>query len=186
MHGRLRLVKPDGRQRWHIVICNLQAAVPDFAADGALRSREPFDPMLEWKADYETGVPEIDTQHKVLFDNINRLGKLLDKDEIERAEVDYVLDFMRQYVVQHFRDEETCMARFRCPNHAKNKVEHAHLINALNHFNTEYEALGPLKEMLHRLHATLVWWINSHILKVDVELKGCAGAGTGAATPPIT
>jgi hemerythrin len=101
--------------------------------------------------------------------------------------VDYVLDFLRQYVVQHFRDEETCMARFRCPNHAKNKVEHAHLINALNRFNAEYTTLGPLKEMLYRLHTTLVWWINSHILKVDVQLKSCVQPAPGnQSAPPDT
>ena len=129
--------------------------------------------MLEWKPDYETGVPELDTQHKVLFDNINRLGKLLDKEEIERAEADYLLDFLKQYVAQHFQFEETCMARYQCPAHPKNKEQHAQLQNALAHFNQDYATFGPLKELLQRLHATMVWWINSHILKVDSQLKGC-------------
>jgi hemerythrin len=136
--------------------------------------------MLEWKPDYETGVPEIDTQHKVLFDNINRLGKLLDQEEIERAEADYLLEFLRHYVVQHFRDEEVCMARFHCPNHAKNKEQHAQLQNALAHFDTEYAVLGPLRELLLRLHTTLVWWINSHILKVDIQLRESAGLKVNA------
>ena len=39
--------------------------------------------MLEWKSDYETGVPAIDLQHKVLFDHINRLEKLLNEAEID-------------------------------------------------------------------------------------------------------
>jgi len=129
--------------------------------------------MLEWKADYETGVAVIDTHHKVLFDNINRLEKLLDKEEIEEVEADYLLDFLRHYVTQHFQHEETCMARFRCPSRAKNKEQHDQLINALSYFNQEYELHGPLKDMLQRLHTTLVWWINSHILKVDVQLKDC-------------
>ncbi len=81
--------------------------------------------MLEWKPDYETGVPEIDTQHKVLFDNINRLGKLLDKEKVDRAEADYLLKFLVNYAEQHFKGEETCMARYRCPAHGKNKEEHA-------------------------------------------------------------
>ncbi len=126
--------------------------------------------MLEWKPDYEIGLPAIDAQHKVLFDNINRLEKLLVQDEIEPAEADYLLDFLRQYVTQHFQQEETCMARFRCASHAKNKEQHLQLMNALAHFNTEYAALGPLKELIHRLHTTLVWWINNHILKVDIQL----------------
>jgi len=142
--------------------------------------------MLEWKPDYETGVPVIDTQHKVLFDNINWLGTLLDKEEIEEVEADYLLDFLRQYVTQHFQHEEACMARFRCPSHAKNKEQHDQLINALSHFNQEYELHGPLKDMLQRLHTTLVWWINSHILKVDIQLKNCVqpGGASGRLSPP--
>ncbi len=129
--------------------------------------------MLEWKPDYETGVVELDTQHMVLFDNINRLGKLLENEQIERAEADYLLDFLRQYVVQHFQIEENCMARFRCPSHAKNKEQHAQLQTALARFNQDYEAFGPVKATLQRLHTTLVWWINSHILKVDTQLRSC-------------
>jgi len=129
--------------------------------------------MLEWKSEYETGVPEIDTHHKVLFDNINRLGKLLDKTEIEQAEADYLLDFLQHYVASHFKYEETCMARFRCPNHAKNREQHTQLQNALAHFKEDYTVHGPLRDLLHRLHTTLVWWINSHILKVDIQLKDC-------------
>ena len=33
--------------------------------------------------------------------------------------------------------------------------------------------VGPLRDLLQRLHTTLVWWINSHILKVDIQLKDC-------------
>ena len=54
--------------------------------------------------------------------------------------------------------------------------------------------VGPLRDLLQRLHTTLVWWINSHILKVDIQLKDCVqsrGASgrlspPGGMAPPIT
>jgi hemerythrin len=131
--------------------------------------------MLEWKPDYETGVPAIDTHHKVLFDNINQLGKLLDKAEIERAESDYLLEFLEQYAAQHFKAEETCMARYRCPAHAKNKTEHGQFLNVVRYCRTEYAATTAAREVLERLHASLVWWIKNHILKVDAQLKDYTG-----------
>jgi hemerythrin len=114
-------------------------------------------PMLEWKSEYETGVPAIDTQHKVLFDNINRLGKLLDKAAIERAESDYLLEFLEQYAAQHFQSEETCMARFHCPAHAQNKLEHSHFMDVVRYCRTEYTACTSTREVLERLHESLVW-----------------------------
>jgi hemerythrin len=132
--------------------------------------------MLEWKPAYETGVPEIDTQHKVLFDNINRLGKLLDKAEVDRAEADYLLKFLENYAEQHFKGEESCMARYRCPAHNRNKEEHAQFRTILGFAIGQYETATTPKMVLTRLHDSMVWWISNHILKVDIQLKSCVGS----------
>ena len=131
--------------------------------------------MLEWNSDYETGVPELDTQHKVLFDNINRIGKLLDKPEIDRAEAAYLLKFLEQYATQHFSGEETCMARFHCPAHGRNKKEHEMFLEILKIAKSEFESVTMPRKVLERLHESMVWWINDHILKVDIKLKGFVG-----------
>lgn len=127
--------------------------------------------MLEWKSDYETGVLAIDAQHKVLFDHINRLGKLLEKAEIEQSEADYLLTFLEDYASLHFNSEETCMARFRCPAYARNKEDHGLFLNMMKFYKAEYGASSKTKAMLERLHESMVWWINQHILKVDIQLK---------------
>jgi hemerythrin len=137
--------------------------------------------MLEWKSDYETGVSAIDTQHKVLFDNINRLGQLLDKEDIERAEADYLLKFLENYAEQHFKGEETCMARYRCPAYAKNKEEHAQFLTILGFAVGQFETSTTPKDVLQRLHESMAWWIRNHILKVDVQLKNFAGGKAGSA-----
>jgi hemerythrin len=126
-------------------------------------------------------VPAIDTQHQVLFNNINRLEALLEKTGIEPSEADYLLAFLDNYAAQHFKGEETCMARFRCPAHARNKDEHAHFLDTLKVARDEYKKTTEPRAVLQRLHETLVWWINNHILQVDIQLKGCTGITAGAA-----
>jgi hemerythrin len=127
--------------------------------------------MLEWKSDFETGVLELDTQHKVLFDNINRIGKLLEKQDIDRSEAAYLLNFLEQYAAQHFTGEETCMARFRCPAHERNKKEHEMFMEILKFARGEFDSATLPGKVLERLHESMVWWINNHILKVDIKLK---------------
>jgi hemerythrin len=127
--------------------------------------------MLEWKSDFETGVLELDTQHKVLFDNINRIGKLLEKQNVQRSEAAYLLDFLEKYAAQHFTGEETCMARFRCPAHERNKREHEMFMEILKFARGEFESAALPGKVLERLHESMVWWINDHILKVDIKLK---------------
>jgi hemerythrin len=131
--------------------------------------------MLEWKSEYETGMLTIDTQHRMLFNNINLLEALLNKEEFERSEADYLLKFLERYAEQHFKGEESCMARFRCPAYAKNKEEHADFLNILRFAKGQYEISTTPKEVLERLHESMVWWIHNHILKVDMQLRDCAG-----------
>ncbi len=131
--------------------------------------------MLEWNSNYATGVPAIDIQHKALFDTINRIEKLLGKGAIDRAEADHLLEFLEQYAAQHFKDEEACMSRFHCPAHEKNKVEHGQFLNVVRYCRAEYAATTPTREALERLHATVALWINSHILKLDIQLRDCVG-----------
>jgi hemerythrin len=156
---------------------NVQNSLPErFKAGNKRRSavdcgHQPIHQMLEWKENYETGVLQIDTQHKVLFNNINRLEDLLSSRDIDPAEADYLLGFLEQYAEQHFETEETCMVRHRCPAYGKNKEGHAQFRSALGHFKNEYTALGPTRELVQRLHETLVFWINSHILQIDMQLR---------------
>jgi hemerythrin len=132
--------------------------------------------MLKWKSDYETGVLAIDAQHKVLFDNINGLEKLLEKEEIERPEVNQLLLFLENYAKQHFNSEEACMARFHCPAYTRNKEDHALFLNIFEFYKVKSEAVSTSRAMLQRLHESMVWWINLHILKVDKQLKDSIGA----------
>jgi len=150
--------------------------------------------MLEWKSEYETGVPTIDTQHSMLFNNINLLEQLLAREVFERAEANYLLHFLERYAAQHFNGEETCMARYRCPVHAKNKEEHANFLNTLRTAKAEFETSDAPRQVLERLHESMVWWIHNHILKVDIQLRDCAGVKRSAVdsprrdatTPPVT
>jgi hemerythrin len=135
--------------------------------------------MLEWKSDYATGVLAVDSQHKVLFDYINRLEKLLEKTKIDRSEADGLLTFLEDYAVLHFRGEENCMARFQCPAFEANKEGHALFLNNLKFYRGQYENLSKPNEMLERLHESMVWWIDQHILKVDVQLRETDAANQG-------
>ena len=50
--------------------------------------------MLQWSSQYETGVPLVDTQHKVLFEQINKLEQLTQEPQIHPADVDRLIHFL--------------------------------------------------------------------------------------------
>jgi hemerythrin len=46
----------------------------------------------------------------------------------------------------------------------------------------EFESTMLPKHVLERLHETMIWWINDHILKVDIKLKDSVGASHSGRT----
>ena len=80
--------------------------------------------MLTWSEQFATGSALVDTQHRMLIDKINLLEKLLNGPAPSKATCDELLNFLGSYVTTHFKYEEGCMERARCPAHEKNKQAH--------------------------------------------------------------
>jgi hemerythrin len=132
--------------------------------------------MLDWSKDYETGIPLVDTQHKVLFENINKLENLVGNKAVTRPEVDRLVQFLATYAANHFTFEERCMQRYHCPAHKVNEAAHAKFLEVFGAWKVEYDRLGPTAALLQQLHATTSAWIRQHILKVDIQLRAVATA----------
>ena len=130
--------------------------------------------MLVWSEQFATGVPLVDTQHKMLIEKINLMEKILAGPPPPKQQVDDLLNFLGSYVGTHFKYEEGCMEKARCPAHEKNKQAHAAFLEVFGKFKARYLAEGPKPELLKSLHQAAADWIKNHILTVDVQLKACA------------
>ena len=130
--------------------------------------------MLTWTDQFATGIPLVDTQHRMLIEKINTLETLLQGPPPSKAVCDELLSFLGSYVLTHFRYEEGCMEKARCPAHEKNKQAHAAFLDVFAKFKARYQAEGPKPELLKELQRVASDWIRGHILSVDVQLKACA------------
>ena len=130
--------------------------------------------MLVWSEQFATGNALVDTQHKMLIDKINLLERLLAGPAPTKQQCDDLLNFLGSYVLTHFRHEEACMEKARCPAHEKNKQAHAALPEVFGKFKARYAAEGPKPELLRELQRVAADWIKGHILSIDVQLKACA------------
>ena len=130
--------------------------------------------MVHWTEDYATGDPEIDAQHKQLFQYIDDLEKHLSAGDINEAYMKQFLDWLGLYTRTHFCYEEICMRRRNCPVAGKNKEQHEKLLKAYQDFRHRFEVEGISKELLERLHNFLLSWLKNHILRIDTHLRACA------------
>ncbi|HEU6449690.1 MAG TPA: bacteriohemerythrin [Verrucomicrobiae bacterium] len=132
--------------------------------------------MIAWTEKFETGDPLIDQQHQTLINHINFLGSFVETQSQDPSDYHLlagVLDYLESYAIAHFQHEEQCMEKHRCPAHAQNKEAHQLFIHFFQQFKQRYHHEGYRVEILRELHHSMTLWIQSHILRVDIQLKPC-------------
>ena len=119
-----------------------------------------------WSKDLETGVVAIDNQHKELFARVNRLleacigGKGI-------KEVRETLDFLANYVIEHFEAEERVMRRSNYPGYHMHKQLHNEFRAEVERLMKEIEEEGVGSFTVVKVNQIVVGWLNNHIRRVD-------------------
>ena len=125
--------------------------------------------MIQFSADLEINVPQIDQQHRELFSRINRVIALGAKS-VSKEETDKTLKLLSDYVVMHFRDEEALQRQSNFPKMEWHKEQHRLYIENLNKIKQEYEKNGPSVQFTLQLNKSIIDWIVKHIRSADTEL----------------
>jgi len=128
--------------------------------------------LIQWTEKYATGVEEIDDQHREIFNQLNRLHDAITSG-LGKEVIGDILDFAHEYASSHFAFEEQCMEKYQCPVAKKNKEAHKQFISSIeeiqHHVAQDHDEASVL-ELYHDLKE----WIQSHILKVDTQIRSCA------------
>ncbi|HTN50787.1 MAG TPA: bacteriohemerythrin [Anaeromyxobacter sp.] len=123
---------------------------------------------LRWTSALEIGVPEIDKQHEELFERVDRLYEaILAKD---RAGAVRFLDYLRDYVEQHFQLEDGLMEALSYPDRAAHTAEHAHFAGVVADLTRTLLAQGATAGLVHRVEREVTAWLSTHIYSADLAL----------------
>jgi hemerythrin len=132
--------------------------------------------MIVWTKDFETGLPSLDQQHRLLIDNVNLLADKLRTANPTKDELGYVadlVDYLEAYADIHFKNEEQCMKKSRCSAHAQNREQHEQFRGFIRDYKRLCDQQGFNLQLLRNLHHVMDSWIRDHILKIDTQLKPC-------------
>lgn len=130
-----------------------------------------------WKEQYRIGVPLIDKQHKELFSRIENYVKVLRSDESWESKIESVnetLDFMKDYVVTHFRAEEAYQQKIGYPEHEKHKKLHDGMVEYVNSVSRQYEQEGYKEQLMQQLAGRLLAWLVNHVASEDQKIADYA------------
>jgi hemerythrin len=122
---------------------------------------------LKLTSDMLTHVPAIDEQHQELFNRINSLlalGLKAGKEETEKT-----LDFLGNYIIKHFGDEEMLHLKSDYPKRTWHHEQHQKYIESFKQLKAEYAQSGASLQFTQRLDKSIIDWIVQHIKSADAE-----------------
>ncbi len=124
--------------------------------------------LIEWRDEFNTGVAEVDHEHRELIDLINELHEQIGAD----APRDTVSDFLGEVFAKisaHFALEETVMRKYDYDEYADHKADHEKLLDDLRDIMDDFEA-GTGTDYRQALGAAVRDWFVNHFKTKDARL----------------
>ncbi len=124
---------------------------------------------LQWNDDLAVGYPKIDHQHQEL---IQKFNEFLDACHSRRGK-DHLTElyrFLDEYVILHFHDEEELMLKHNYPEAKEHREQHREFTDRVAELRQDLEKSGPTIHVLIRTNKALLFWLTTHIKKIDVKL----------------
>jgi hemerythrin len=124
---------------------------------------------LRWERSLETGITEVDSQHKELFERINSLLEAMSKGKGKDAIIG-IFQFLADYIKLHFETEEKLMSRTKYPVYASHRQEHNSFTLKFNQLKNKLLLEGATSALVIESQPILIdWWYN-HINVSDKKL----------------
>lgn len=125
---------------------------------------------LEWSDSLASGSSDIDTQHKELFVRVNSLLNAVDKGTINREEVARIVQYLTDYVVLHFGNEEKYMAKHNYSSATAHKAQHEQFVKTFVKLKDRLLMEGVSAPLAQEIRDLCVDWLVNHIKYSDRAL----------------
>ena len=128
------------------------------------------DPILyQWDSNLETGYEVIDSQHRHLIGMVNKLIEASSTGK-DAAMVTETLDFLANYAIDHFADEERLQQDFKYPDYADHKRKHDSFKMVVAGLIQRVNNEGPTEELIESVCNTIGSWLLEHIMGDDFRM----------------
>lgn len=142
----------------------------DFLATGQHTGCGEIGETLVWRDEFETGVAEIDQEHRALVDCMNNLALLVRRGDV--SGLSSAVSFLSSYVHAHFGNEERLMHDWHYPMLGEHVQEHRRFVQE---FGKLKEAiLGGQHDALYlcfQIQLLMFDWFAHHTTRTDRHLS---------------
>lgn len=121
-------------------------------------------PLIQWKKEFETGVADVDHEHRELVDLINRLHEQVQAGA-DRERIAEFLGEVFARIAAHFALEESIMRKHDYDEYTAHKSEHEKLLDDIRDIMDAAEA-----DYGTALSDTVKDWFVNHFKSKDARL----------------
>ena len=129
--------------------------------------------LIEWRKDFETGIADVDHEHRELVDLINELHEKLD-ETADNAVVQAFLGEVFSRIAAHFALEESVMRKHGYDEYADHKADHERLLDDIRDIMDDFEA-GVYADYRSALAGAVRDWFVDHFKTRDARLHRLLG-----------
>lgn len=121
--------------------------------------------LMNWSAELDVGVDEMNHQHQNLLDLMNVLHDKWKKKEMQSQLAD-ALNKLKFATLDHFKEEEEFQEQIKWEKRDTHKIIHQRLIESFLKHEEDFKKTGELTEDFFNF---LQFWLSSHIQGIDKE-----------------
>ncbi|MCH4239774.1 MAG: bacteriohemerythrin [Oscillospiraceae bacterium] len=129
---------------------------------------------MMWKEKYKIGIPQIDKQHKELFDRVEQFLTALRKEgdwQEKLPEIKKTLLFMQNYVVVHFDAEEVYQKKIGYPDLQQHHLIHKEFTDYVMQCAHDFEKEGYPEQSVQKFAGKLLAWLINHVVATDLKMS---------------
>jgi hemerythrin len=125
--------------------------------------------MYTWDKSLEVGNKTIDEQHQQLIEALNNfLNARTEKKS--SAELKKSLDFLNDYTIKHFYEEEHLQKKYEYPDYENHKKLHDGLKKVVRDFQVQLIMKGPSDALFDEVQTKVGDWLIAHIKSQDIRI----------------
>lgn len=122
---------------------------------------------ISWNNNLLTGIEVIDSQHKELFSRFDSLVAACNQGK-GRDEVMRLLQFLDDYIREHFAAEEQLQVKHNYPHYGEHKSQHVTFVADVDRLKKQFLSEGATLPLVIQTNQALVNWLIKHISNVDL------------------
>ncbi len=125
--------------------------------------------VIQWDEKYNIGIPEIDQDHREFVNRIQKLIQATNQGSGAK-EVQSLILFLEDYVMEHFGREERLMIKYDYPGFIRHRENHTKFIHELHNLKTKHKQEGWSTRLVILTKQVVMDWFKAHTTGEDKKL----------------